>query len=116
VEKKTKFFKFFIDFDLLTETIIDECVYIKCIQEVLYEIYKIKELKCIVTTADKFLNVVKNDKKYYKQGFHFHWPELVVDNETALDIRHNIVTIEKFSYKCRTYLIDFFIFSIIRST
>ena len=92
VEKKTKFFKFFVDFDLLTENIIDECDYIKCIQDVLYEIYKIKDLKCIVTTADKFLDVVKDNKKYYKQGFHFHWPELVVNNETALDIRHNIVT------------------------
>jgi hypothetical protein len=92
VEKKTEFFKFFIDFDILTEKIIDESDYIKCIQDVIYEIYKIKDLKCIVATSDKFLKTFKNDKEYYKQGFHFHWPEIVVDNVTALDIRSNIVT------------------------
>ena len=47
VEKKTDFFRFFIDFDVLSEIIVDEEPYLKCIQDVIYNIYNIKDLKCI---------------------------------------------------------------------
>jgi hypothetical protein len=53
VEKKTGFFRFFIDFDVLSEIIIDEEPYLKCIQDVIYNIYNIKDLKCISTVPDK---------------------------------------------------------------
>jgi hypothetical protein len=91
VEKKTDFFKFFIDFDVLSEIIVDEEPYLKCIQEVIYNIYNIKNLKCISTVPDKNIDIVKEDKTFIKQGFHFHWPELIVDVETAIKIRSNIL-------------------------
>ena len=91
VEKKTDFFRFFIDFDVLSEIIVDEEPYLKCIQEVIYEIYKIKDLKCISTVPNKNIEIVKENKTFIKQGFHFHWPDLIVDVETAIKIRSNIL-------------------------
>jgi hypothetical protein len=91
VEKKTEFFRFFIDFDVLSEIIVDEEPYLKCIQEVIYNIYNIKDLKCISTVPNKNIEIVKENKKFIKQGFHFHWPDLIVDVETAIKIRSNIL-------------------------
>ncbi len=91
VEKKTDFFRFFIDFDVLSEIIIDEEPYLKCIQEVIFNIYNIKDLKCISTIPDKNIEIIKDNKKFIKQGFHFHWPDLIVDVETAIKIRSNIL-------------------------
>jgi len=91
VEKKTEFFKFFIDFDVLSEIIIDEEPYLKCIQDVIFNIYNIKNLKCISTVPNKNIKIVKEDKTFIKQGFHFHWPDLIVNVETAIKIRSNIL-------------------------
>jgi hypothetical protein len=91
VEKKTEFFRFFIDFDVLSEVIIDEEPYLKCIQEVIFNIYNIKNLKCISTIPDKNIEIIRENKKFIKQGFHFHWPDLIVDVETAIKIRSNIL-------------------------
>lgn len=91
VEKKTDFFRFFVDFDVLSESIVDEEPYLKCIQEVIYNIYNIKNLKCISTIPDKNVEIIKDDKTFLKQGFHFHWPNLIVDVETAIKIRSNIL-------------------------
>jgi hypothetical protein len=91
VEKKTNFFRFFIDFDVLSEIIIDEEPYLKCIQEVIFNIYNIKDLKCISTIPNKNIEIIKENKKFIKQGFHFHWPDLIVDVETAIKIRSNIL-------------------------
>jgi hypothetical protein len=91
VEKKTDFFRFFVDFDVLSESIVDEEPYLKCIQDVIYNIYNIKNLKCISTVPDKNIEIAKEKKTFIKQGFHFHWPELIVDVETAIKIRSNIL-------------------------
>ena len=91
VEKKTDFFRFFVDFDVLSESIVDEEPYLKCIQDVIYNIYNIKDLKCISTVPDKNVEIVRENKTFIKQGFHFHWPELIVDVETAIKIRSNIL-------------------------
>jgi len=91
VEKKTDFFRLFIDFDVLSEIIVDEEPYLKCIQDVIYNIYNIKDLKCISTIPDKNIEIIKENKKFIKQGFHFHWPDLIVDVETAIKIRSNIL-------------------------
>jgi len=91
VEKKTNFFRFFIDFDVLSEIIIDEEPYLKCIQDVIYNIYNIKDLKCISTVPNKNIKIIKETKTFIKQGFHFHWPDLIVDVETAIKIRSNIL-------------------------
>ena len=91
VEKKTDFFRFFVDFDVLSESIVDEEPYLKCIQDVIYNIYNIKNLKCISTIPDKNVEIVRENKTFIKQGFHFHWPELIVDVETAIKIRSNIL-------------------------
>jgi hypothetical protein len=91
VEKKTDFFRLFIDFDVLSESIVDEEPYLKCIQDVINNIYNIKNLKCISTAPDKNIEIIKEDKTFIKQGFHFHWPELIVDVETAIKIRSNIL-------------------------
>ena len=93
VEKKTDFFKFFIDFDVLSYKIVDEEPYLKCIQDVIFNIYNIKDLKCISTVPDKNIEIenFKDGKTFIKQGFHFHWPDLIVDIETAIKIRSNIL-------------------------
>jgi hypothetical protein len=91
VEKKTDFFRFFVDFDVLSERIVDEEPYLKCIQDVIYNIYNIKNLKCISTVPDKNIKISKENKTFIKQGFHFHWPDLIVDVETAIKIRSNIL-------------------------
>jgi hypothetical protein len=91
VEKKTDFFRFFVDFDVLSESIVDEEPYLKCIQDVIYNIYNIKDLKCISTVPDKNIEIAKENKTFIKQGFHFHWPDLIVDVETAIKIRSNIL-------------------------
>jgi hypothetical protein len=92
VEKKTEKFPLFIDFDVLSEIIIDEEPYLKCIQDVIFNIYNIKDLKCISTIPNKNIEIVKEDKTFIKQGYHFHWPDLIVDVETAIKIRSNILT------------------------
>ena len=91
VERKTDIFKFFIDFDVLSEVIIDIHEYALVIQQIISNIYKNNELICIITGADKNKTVIKNEKEYIKQGFHFHWKDIFVDKQTALIIRNNII-------------------------
>tara|TARA_Y100000022_G_C13257591_1_gene380547 strand:- start:1523 stop:2752 length:1230 start_codon:yes stop_codon:yes gene_type:complete len=91
VERKTEFFKFFIDFDLLFEEIITLDVYIILIQNTLSNFYKTNDLLCIVTGANKNKEVKKDNKVYLKQGFHLHWPHIIVDKKTALNIRKNLI-------------------------
>tara|TARA_B110000483_G_C18197484_1_gene543719 strand:+ start:1298 stop:2527 length:1230 start_codon:yes stop_codon:yes gene_type:complete len=91
VEKKTDFFKFFVDFDILSEEIINLDEYVCTIQTTLSNLYKKDSLVCIVTGADKNKEVTKNGTMYLKQGFHLHWPDIIVDKETAKCIRKNLV-------------------------
>jgi hypothetical protein len=91
VEKKTDFFKFFIDFDILSEVIINLEQYINIIQSTLSSLYKTNELLCIVTGANKNKEIIKENKKYIKQGFHLHWPGIIVNKETAKCIRKNLI-------------------------
>lgn len=91
VEKKTDFFKFFVDFDILSEDIINLEEYIFVIQNTLINLYKNPDLICIVTGADKNKEVVKNNKTYLKQGFHLHWPDIIVDKSTSMAIRKNLI-------------------------
>lgn len=91
VERKTEFFKFFIDFDLLFETPINLEEYIVLIQNTLSNFYNSSNLLCIVTGADKDKKIKKNDKMYLKQGFHLHWPNLIVDKKIALHIRKTLI-------------------------
>tara|TARA_X000001036_G_scaffold40404_3_gene32563 strand:+ start:1624 stop:2856 length:1233 start_codon:yes stop_codon:yes gene_type:complete len=91
VERKTDFFKFFIDFDILSEEIINLDQYINIIQSTLGSLYKTNELLCIVTGANKNKEITKENKKYIKQGFHLHWPGIVVNKETAKCIRKNLI-------------------------
>tara|TARA_Y100000741_G_scaffold294396_1_gene234763 strand:- start:1200 stop:2450 length:1251 start_codon:yes stop_codon:yes gene_type:complete len=91
VERKTDFFKFFIDFDILSEEIINLDEYVNIIQNTLMNLYKNLNLLCIITGADKVKKITKNEISYLKQGFHLHWPELIVDKETAKRIRKNLI-------------------------
>ncbi len=91
VERKTDFFRFFIDFDILSEEIINLDQYINIIQSTLGSLYKTNELLCIVTGANKNKEITKENKKYIKQGFHLHWPGIVVNKETAKCIRKNLI-------------------------
>lgn len=91
VERKTEFFKFFVDFDVLSEEIINIHEYIIVIQGTLSNLYKNNDLLCIVTGADKNKELHKSDKVYLKQGFHLHWPNLIVNKETAKCIRKNLI-------------------------
>ncbi len=90
VETKTDLFPFFIDFDVLTLEDFDIDVYIKSIQKIMYNIFK-KYNNCLITKSNKDKLIIKDDKKYNKKGFHFHWPDIIVDKETAKNIRENIV-------------------------
>lgn len=91
VERKTEFFKFFVDFDILSEEIINLEEYVILIQNTLSNLYKNESLVCIVTGADKYKQISKNEKLYFKQGFHLHWPGIIVDKTTALAIRKNLI-------------------------
>jgi hypothetical protein len=91
VERKTEFFKFFIDFDILSEEIINLDDYVILIQNTLSNLYKNNSLVCIVTGADKNKEISKNGTMYFKQGFHLHWPDIIVDKATSLAIRKNLI-------------------------
>ena len=91
VERKTPYFKFFIDFDFLSEDVVSIDEYVNTIQTTLVNLYKINDLKCIITGADKFKKVFKGDKLYLKQGYHLHWPDIIVNKETAKCIRNNLI-------------------------
>tara|TARA_B000000475_G_C15993863_1_gene446161 strand:+ start:68 stop:1309 length:1242 start_codon:yes stop_codon:yes gene_type:complete len=90
VERKTNVFKFFIDFDFNSTEIIDISNYIKIIQDVIQHIYQ-KTYICIITTADKSKENIKSGVKYFKQGYHLHWPDIFVDKDIAKSIRKNII-------------------------
>lgn len=91
VERKTEFFRYFIDFDVLSEEIIDLDQYIEAIQTTISNIYKQNELLCIITGANKNKEIVKEEKTYIKQGFHLHWPSIIVDKEIAKSIRKCVI-------------------------
>ena len=91
VEKKTAIFKFFIDFDILSSAIIDIHDYAICVQNVMESIYKDTNLKCIVTKADNSKEVRKDNITFIKQGYHFNWPDILVDKNIALRIRENVL-------------------------
>jgi len=91
VERKTEFFKFFVDFDILSEEIINLEDYVILIQNTLSNLYKNNSLICIVTGADKNKEIIKNGTIYFKQGFHLHWPDIIVDKATSLAIRKNLI-------------------------
>lgn len=91
VEKKTDIFRFFIDFDVLSSDIIDIVPYAECVQNVIANIYKQPNFKCIITKADNPKEVKKGDKLFIKQGYHFNWPDILVDKKIALRIRENIL-------------------------
>lgn len=90
VERRTPIFKMFIDFDVLAEK---ECYiseYVMCIQECIKNIYG-NDYICIITGNDNHKNVKRGDKVFIKQGYHLHWPDILVDQVTALNIRKCIV-------------------------
>jgi hypothetical protein len=91
VERKTDFFRFFVDFDILSEEIINLDEYVNIIQNTLINLYKKPDLLCIITGADKVIEKTKDEITYLKQGFHLHWPELIVDKATAKRIRKNLI-------------------------
>lgn len=91
VERKTKFFKFFIDFDVLSEEVINIDDYMVIIQNTINNLYKQDNLVCIITGADKIKEIYKNGILYLKQGFHLHWPDIIVDKHTSLSIRKNLI-------------------------
>ena len=90
VERKTDVFLFFIDFDVLSTEEIDIHQFIKNIQETITSIYK-KEYTCIITGANKNKIIKRDNIDYIKQGYHLHWPEILVNKQLANSIRKNIV-------------------------
>ena len=91
VEKKTDVFRFFIDFDILSTTDIDIDVYTVCVQNVMESIYKDSNLKCIITKADNPKEIKKGEIVYNKQGYHFNWPDILVNKSIALRIREYVL-------------------------
>lgn len=97
VERKTDVFKFFIDFDFNSTEIIDISGFVEVIQDVIQNVYGLQQL-CIVTCADKYKEIIKSNVKYIKQGYHLHWPDILVDKDTAKAIRKNILVRMKTEY------------------
>lgn len=91
VEKKTNTFRFFIDFDVLSKELINISEYTKCIQNVMSNIYKDSNLRCIITKADSDKEIMKEGNMYLKQGYHFNWPNVLVDKSVAIRIRDTIL-------------------------
>ena len=90
VEKKTPNFVFFSDLDFIdSETVPIEDI-IRTIQGSILFFYE-QDYKCIVCSSDN-KTVVKNGKEYIKQGFHLHWPEIIIDSINAKKLRKSIVT------------------------
>jgi len=90
VELKTEFFKLFIDFDVLCKEDFDMTYYIKLIQDTIAIIYGSRH-RCIITRANVDKHVKRDNNDYIKKGYHFHWPDIIVDKETALRIRKYMV-------------------------
>ena len=91
VEKKTNVFRFFIDFDILSTNVIDINAYAVSVQNVMFNVYNIPDLKCIITKADNPKEIKKGNDTFIKQGYHFNWPDITVDKIVALRIRENIL-------------------------
>lgn len=105
VECKKNIFNLFFDLDFLLDddNIHNNLFYIifESINDTINEFYN-QYYKCIITSAEiKIINkIIKNEsepskvyeKKYYKKGFHVHYPEIKVTNEIALDIRKKIIS------------------------
>ena len=91
VEKKTDVFRFFIDFDILSSSVIDINTYVESVQNVMCNVYNIPDLKCIITKADNPKEIKKGEDTFIKQGYHFNWPDISVDKNVALRIRENIL-------------------------
>lgn len=91
VEKKTNVFRFFIDFDILSKEIVDINTYAVSVQNVMFNVYNIPDLKCIITKADNPKEIKKGNDTFIKQGYHFNWPDINVDKSVALRIRENIL-------------------------
>jgi hypothetical protein len=88
VEQKTPIFKLFFDLDFLNEDIMEfEFItnVINLIQEVMLNVYSYNHKVILCTTSPKQVN--KNDKCYFKQGIHLHYPTIFVDSDTAIKIR-----------------------------
>tara|TARA_B100000963_G_scaffold361967_1_gene401406 strand:+ start:5163 stop:6434 length:1272 start_codon:yes stop_codon:yes gene_type:complete len=90
VELRTDIFKFFIDFDILSTEKFDINEYIRSIQEFIYNVYN-TYYKCIVTKASSEIEKNKNDTKYFKYGFHFNWPDILVNKDIAIKLREALV-------------------------
>jgi len=90
VERKTPVFKFFIDFDVNSTEIVIITKFIISIQDVMENIYGVSPF-CIVTSASKPKENYKKGELFFKQGYHLHWPDILVDKETAHNIRKNIL-------------------------
>jgi len=59
------------------------------IQESILFFYE-KDCPCIVCSADN-KTIVKNGKEYIKQGFHLHWPDIIINKSSAKKLRVSIV-------------------------
>ena len=90
VELKTDIFKLFIDFDVLTSEEFDISKYIKIIQDTINDIYGIETI-CIITYANRDKCIKRDSLEYIKKGYHFHWPEILVNKEIANRIRSMII-------------------------
>ena len=91
VEKKTNVFRFFIDFDILSTEILDINTYAVSVQNIMCNVYNIPDLKCIITKADSPKEIKKGNDVFIKQGYHFNWPDIMVDKNVALRIRENVL-------------------------
>lgn len=112
VECKKEIFNLFFDLDFLLDDIkLNEKLFhiiFQIINDTIKDFYN-NYYKCIITSADiKVINkIIKNedepgkvfDKKFYKKGFHLHFPNIQVNIKTALEIRKKIISDLIYNFK-----------------
>ena len=103
IERRTPTFKWHVDLDITEEKGVQPTdiynQYLPCIQQLLRDFYKDAPettFTCLLLSSPfKKVDVVhektRESVSCTKSGFHLHWPNLVVNAQTALMLRDNIV-------------------------
>ena len=94
IEHKTQYYKFMIDVDLYNTIKDNSEDIVSHIQEVVYSLvsewYTVYQSRLIISASEN-RNVKKNGKDFLKTGLHLIWPEVIVDNKTALQMRNIVI-------------------------
>lgn len=80
VEKRTEFFKFFVDLDYVGPQELD-------VQKILDVGRTLPGYRCFIARTE----LRKKNEGEYKTGVHYHWPDLVVNQQDAIKVFNRII-------------------------